>query len=382
MKNTKLTKTFIFLMFLLFSAFANSIAQDVYENANNADINNSRQNAITRASAKALPAVVGINVTEIQNVYSPYASDPFFSFFFGDRYMKTTRKVHGLGSGYLVSPDGYIITNHHVAGNAKEILVTLTNGEKYPAEIIGSDMTSDVALLKIQANNLPYLKLSDSDDLIIGEWVIAMGNPFGLFDINTKPTVTVGVVSNLDLNMINEDTPYNRVYKGLIQTDAAISSGNSGGPLLNSNGDVIGMNTMIFSTSQNSQGSGSIGIGFAIPVNRVKKIVDILKKGKTIDRDTYIGMDTEAINAKFKNYFNLDKNEGIFVSRIFRNSPAEKAGIELGDVILKINDRKIYNLEDYYIEVLDAAVGAKLNFEIQNNGKISKKNVILESSKR
>jgi serine protease Do len=376
-----------FIVFSLLFATQFSFSQKIYEDAKSSlsggdDINSARQNAITRASAKSRPAIVGINVTAIEQVNSPYMNDPFFSFFFGENYSKSYRKVHGLGSGFIVSPDGYIITNHHVAGNAKEIIVTLTSGEKYPAKIIGSDMTSDVALLKIDAKNLPYLKLANSDDLIIGEWVIAMGNPFGLFDMNSKPTVTVGVVSNLDLNMINEDSPYDRVYKGMIQTDAAISSGNSGGPLLNANGDVIGMNTVIFSTSQNMQGAGSIGIGFAIPVNRIKKIVDMLKTGKSIDRSTYIGMEIDEINERAVKYYNLDKNEGFFVTRIFRNSPAEKAGIELGDIILSINGTKIFRSEDYFIELLDTKVGDKLTFELLSHNKIVKKDVILESLKR
>jgi serine protease Do len=243
-------------------------------------------------------------------------------------------------------------------------------------------MTSDIALLKIDAKNLPFIKFANSDELLIGEWVIAMGNPFGLFDINSKPTVTVGVVSNIDINMINEDSPFNRVYRGMIQTDAAISSGNSGGPLLNANGDVVGMNTVIYSTSQNSEGSGSIGIGFAIPTNRIKQIIDLLKTGKEIDRYTYLGMEADEITDRAVKAYGLDKTEGLFVTRIFRNSPAEKAGFELGDILLSINDLKIFRPEDFYISFFDSKVGDKLNFEISRNGKIIKKDVILESLKR
>ncbi len=167
----------------------------------NQDITNSRETAITRTVRKVSPAVVGINVTEIREYRDPFFSffddpffrdDPFFKRFFGDRTYK--QEVHSLGSGFIISPDGYIVTNDHVAGNAKKIVVTLTNGERYDAEIVGSDPQSDICLLKINGKNLPYVVLGNSDDVIIGEWVIALGNPFGLFGINNKPTVTVGVV--------------------------------------------------------------------------------------------------------------------------------------------------------------------------------------------
>jgi serine protease Do len=312
--------------------------------------------------------------------------DLFSGLFGGMYYREIPQKVHSLGSGFIISPDGYILTNHHVAGNAKEIIVTLITGEKYNARIIGADRTSDVALLKIDAKNLPFLKFSDSDNLLIGEWSIAMGNPFGLFDINAKPTVTVGVVSNLDVNMMNEDNygseSFYRIYRGMIQTDAAISSGNSGGPLLNANGDVIGMNTVIFSTSQSRDGAGSIGIGFAIPINRVKQIVDYFKFGKNINRQTYLGMEISKITPRDVKNYGLDLDEGIFITRIYRNSPAEKSDLELGDIIVAIDGTKIYRPEDYYIPVFDGKVGDKLTFDVLRNGKIIKKDVILESMKR
>ncbi|MFW5662159.1 MAG: trypsin-like peptidase domain-containing protein, partial [Bacteroidota bacterium] len=277
------------------------------------DIAESRRNAITEAVENCSPAIVGINITEIKEVQyrDRFHDHPMFRFFFGDRGRTYSRKykVEGLGSGFLISADGYILTNHHVAGNASEIIVTLTNGEKYEAEIIGSDMVSDVALLKIDGKGLPYLKLGDSDDTIIGEWVIALGNPFGLFDINAKPTITVGVVSNTNVHMLQEDRPYNRVYKDMLQTDAAISSGNSGGPLVNSLGEVIGMNTIIFSTAQSRSGAGSIGIGFSIPINRVKKIVDILTEKGEIDRNFYTGMEIRELDDELARYLGTDKTE-------------------------------------------------------------------------
>ena len=166
-----------------------------------ASVTSSRRNAITQAVGRASGAVVGVNVVELRRYrqWSPWGDDPFFRQFFGDRTY--TQRVQGLGSGFIISPDGYILTNDHVAGNAKEITVTMTDGKTYSARLIGTDQVSDIALLKIEGNDFPYLQLGNSDDVIIGEWVIALGNPFGLFEMNDKPTVTVGVVSNAGVNL-------------------------------------------------------------------------------------------------------------------------------------------------------------------------------------
>ncbi len=339
----------------------------------NSSVSNSRQNAITKAVQQCSPAIVGINVTEtVQVEYrDPFFDHPFFREFFGRRAPRYRQyQVEGLGSGFIISPDGYILTNHHVAGKATEVIVTMTNGKEYEAEIIGSDIVSDVALLKIDGENLPYLKFADSQSAIIGEWVIAFGNPFGLFDINAKPTVTVGVISNIGIDFFQEK----RVYKGMIQTDAAISSGNSGGPLVNSLGEVIGMNTVIFSTAQSREGAGSIGIGFAIPINRVKKIIDILKDEGEVKRNYYIGMKVQNINEKIARYFGLgDKTDGVIVVSMDRESPAFKAGIEPGDVITEVNGRPIITEQDYYIAVFDNFVGDTINFKIRRDDDIISK---------
>ena len=333
----------------------------------NASVSKSRHNAITKAVEKCSPAIVGINVTEtVQVEYRDRFFDhPFFREFFGRRAPRYRQyQVEGLGSGFIISPDGYILTNHHVAGKATEVIVTMTNGKEYEAEIIGSDIVSDVALLKIDGENLPYLKFSDSESAIIGEWVIAFGNPFGLFDINAKPTVTVGVISNIGIDFFQEK----RVYKGMIQTDVAISSGNSGGPLVNSLGEVIGMNTVIFSTAQSREGAGSIGIGFSIPINRVKKIVDLLKDEGEVKRNYYIGMKVQNINEKIARYFGLgDNTDGVIVVSMDRDSPAFKAGIEPGDVITEINGRPVITEQDYYIAVFDNFVGDTINFKIRRD---------------
>lgn len=297
------------------------------------EISNSRRNAITRTVAMVSPAVVGINVTEVRQYrqWTPWGDDPFFRQFFGDQVY--TQRVQGLGSGFIISPDGYILTNDHVAGNAKEITVTLTNGQKYSAKLVGTDQVSDIAMLKIEAKDLPYIKLGNSDDVITGEWVIALGNPFGLFDISDKPTVTVGVVSATGINLKAQE---GRVYKGMIQTDAAINSGNSGGPLVNSIGEVIGVNSVIYTPNQ-----GNIGLGFAIPINRVKAVVAELKRSGKVDREWQTGLEVQSVDIRVARYFGLDKAEGAIVSDVKRGSAGDKAGFRVGDIIIEANGEKV-----------------------------------------
>ena len=350
----------------------------------NADISNSRHNAITETVKIASPAIVGINITEVRQVgYNPFGSafrDPFFDQFFNNFRKQYSKKmeVRSLGSGFLISSDGYIVTNDHVAGNASKVVVTLTNGEKYNAEIIGSDPVSDVALLKIKGKNLPFLTFANSDEVIVGEWSIAFGNPFGLFDINARPTVTVGVVSNVGVSFSQE----NRIYKNMIQTDAAISSGNSGGPLLNASGEVIGVNTVIYSTSQSSQGAGSIGIGFAVPINRVKNIAEQLKEHGKIDRDFNPGLIVQQIDDNIAKYFKLDKTDGVVVIEVKSGSSAEKSGIEPGDIILKVDNTLIHKDDDLVIAINDGVVGQTLKIEILRSGETLTKKMYLKPINR
>ncbi len=350
----------------------------------NAQIANSRSNALTDAIKKCSPAIVGINVTEVVQVqYRRSFQEDIFSYFFGRRATPRTKKyeVKGLGSGFIISKDGYILTNHHVAGNASKIVVTMTDGSEHQAKIIGSDMISDVALLKIEGDNFPYLEMGNSDDLMIGEWAIAFGNPFGLFDINSKPTVTVGVISNQGVSFLHEGRNDTRVYKDMIQTDAAISSGNSGGPLVNALGQVIGMNTMIYSTAQDQKGAGSIGIGFSIPINRVAKIVEQFKSGVEIRRNFYTGMDVKRVDEMLAKHLGIATNDGVIVYSIKRGSPALKAGFEPGDVIQTINDRPVLREEDYFIEIADSQVGDILKFTILRDDKPMQISLEIEEEK-
>ncbi len=319
-----------------------------------ADVTKSRRNAITRTVEAVSPAVAGINVTEIQEYayrdpFEDFFNDPFFRQFFGDRERRRRsfkQEVKGLGSGFLISPDGYIVTNDHVAGRASEIVVTLTSGEKYKAKLVGTDAVSDIALLKINGSNFPYARLGNSEDVIIGEWAIAFGNPFGLFEISNEPTVTVGVVSATKMNIPAEG---GRVYRGMIQTDAAINSGNSGGPLSNSVGDIIGMNTLIYTPNQ-----GNIGVGFAIPINRVKAVITELKNKGKVERDFWTGLRVQQVDESIAKAIKLAKAEGVIVNDVERGSPAAKAGLKVGDVILEVNGEKIVG-ENAIVGVVNSA---------------------------
>ncbi len=327
-------------------------------------LSSSRRNAITRTVATCSPAVVGINVIEVRQYRyrSPWGDDPFFRQFFPDQTY--TQQLQELGSGFIISADGYVLTNDHVAGNAKEITVTMTNGEKYKAEIIGADRTTDLALLKIDSKGkeLPYIRLGNSDDVIIGEWVIAFGNPFGLFDINNKPTVTVGVVSALNMNLRAQE---GRTYRGMIQTDAAINSGNSGGPLVNGVGEVIGVNSVIYTPNQ-----GSIGLGFAIPVNRVKTIIAELKRSGKIEREFYTGLEIQNVDVRVARYFGLEKAEGVIISNVERRSPGDRSGFKPGDIIIEANGEKVIDEASIMSIIEDAKVGDVLKLKVLRDRKV------------
>jgi serine protease Do len=343
----------------------------------NATLSGSRRNAITNAVAKASPAVVGINVTETREVQyrqDPFGifNDPWFrQFGFGGRGQTYTQKydVKALGSGFIISADGYVLTNDHVAGNATKIIVTTTDGAQYDAKLIGTDHNSDISLLKIEGKNFPYVKLGNSNDIDVGEWAIAMGNPFGLFEINNKPTVTVGVVSNTGVNLGLDE---GRNYRDMIQTDAAISSGNSGGPLLNANGEAIGINSVIKSTAQNPYNgeAGSIGLGFAIPINKVKTVVDRLRSGETTNHNIGdLGMQFNDITDQIKEYFELKSDVGVVITQMRRNGAADRAGLQPSDIILALNDEKVRSASQLQSALLDHEVGETVTFHIQRNGK-------------
>jgi len=340
------------------------------------DVSQSRQNALTRAIKKVVPTVVGINVVSIrQYTYrNPFFNDEFFSQFFPKQ--KYYDKVKGLGSGFVISEDGYILTNHHVVEDAVEIIITMTDGSKYPAQIIGLDRSTDVALLKINPDRkLTALKFGDSDDAIIGEWVIALGNPFGLFDINNQPTVTVGVISatQRDFGLVEGQ----HVYQNMIQTDAAINGGNSGGPLVNALGEVIGINTFIYSGS--SEGKTNIGIGFAIPINRINKILKELKEKGAVDRSFTMGFKYQTVDRMIAQYLGLKEVRGVVISDVDKNGPADKAGLKISDVIVSINGKTLNNEYDFQKIILgdDLRVGDIVDLELIREKKVFKAKMTL-----
>lgn len=316
----------------------------------------SRENAITNAVNLVQSSVVSVNVVKRETVQADPFGSLFFDFWGGFFPRQYERRVESLGSGVIISEDGYIITNSHVVEGATEIKVICADGNSFDAELIGSDSVNDIAVLKIKAKNLPFAKLGNSDDIIIGEWVIALGNPFGFVMKDPRPTVTVGVISAIDRNFHMQDD--NKVYKKMIQTDAAINPGNSGGPLANINGEIIGINSFIFTKS-----GGSLGIGFAIPINRVKSIAqEIITYGGI--RPIWFGFKVQDITPAIAHNLGLKTTKGVIVSYVEEGAPAEEAGLQRGDIIIKINNQVVENADDAEIAVSDIRIGEEVKLEI------------------
>ena len=342
----------------------------------NDQVSNSRRTAITRAVEGVSDAVCGINVTQIRQARrSNYYDDPFLRFFFPERIPR--QAIKSLGSGFLISSDGFILTNEHVVNNASEILVVLSDGSTHNAEVVGSDYITDIALIKIEGNNYDYIRFGDSENVIIGEWVIALGNPFGIFEINSKPTVTVGVVSAVDRDFGRQSNE--RVYQDMIQTDAAINQGNSGGPLVNSLGEVIGMNTFIYTGSDYN--TGSIGLGFALPSNHIIRVIKDLREHGEVNRRFRTGLEVEDTSPIVARYFRLGSTSGVIVTDIEKSSSAARAGLEVRDIILEVNDKKIVDEGDIWsvIENSDLRGGDKLNFKVLRGQRILNISMKLES---
>lgn len=295
----------------------------------------SRQNAITRAVQSVSPAVVSITVTEVVQGGRRLAFDEFYGFFLAPG---EEREFNSMGSGFIVSEEGLVVTNEHVASkHAKSIVVSLADGSQYEAELLGADELADLALLRIKADReFPYVQFGNSDEVLAGEWSIAIGNPFGLFEA-AKPSVTVGVVSAIKRDFRpNPNEP--RVYIDMIQTDAAINRGNSGGPLVNSEGEVIGVNTFIYTGGTSS---GFVGLGFAIPSNRVKKIIGQLASSGEVKLSYNPGFETTPMTYRLAARYNLRAIMGLLVTSVNKDGPAYESGIMPGDIILKIGDERV-----------------------------------------
>jgi len=330
-------------------------SQSIYQTNYFADIAEKVDNGVVKVTST-------VKTSGSQQVPEMF-NDPYFRFFFGDQFQmpeQQPRERHGLGSGFIASKDGYIVTNQHVIDGADKIEVSI-NGIKdpVPAEVAWSDFSLDLAVLKIDTESLDQeltpLKMGDSSKIRPGDWAIAIGNPLGF-----EHTVTVGVISALGRPIqIPTDDRQVRTYQNLIQLDAAINPGNSGGPLLNNQGQVIGINTAISRAGQ--------GIGFAIPINEIKGIANELQKTGKVTRP-WLGIAFSEITKEVQEYFSLDNQNGVVIIEVYKDSPAEKAGLKAYDIIKEIDQKQVNSTSEVSKLIKDKEVGDKIMFKIIRNG--------------
>ena len=314
---------------------------------------------------KVAPSVVNIYSTRFvkeRTSRNPMMNNPLFRQFFGDQSQgddrERTRKEQGLGSGVIVSPDGYILTANHVVADADEIKVAVPgNKTEFTAKVIGRDQPTDVAVLKIQATGLPAVTLADSDQLEVGDIVLAVGNPFGV-----GQTVTMGIISALGRNGFNFDGDRSRHLQDFIQTDAAINPGNSGGALVDVEGRLVGINTAIISSS-----GGNNGIGLAVPVNMARNVLERLVSGGKVTRG-YLGVVPQDIDAGLAKQFNLTSQNGALVGDVMEGTPAAKAGLKSGDVILSVNGKEISDAHNLQLTISQCSPGTPVTLKIIRNG--------------
>ena len=326
------------------------------------------ENAVVKVAATAGSSVVSVSSTVKDRLnfagnFNGFGDDnfrPFFEEFFGI-FPDKELKQQGLGSGVIIDKEGYILTNEHVVGNASEIKVKLADGREFPAELKGVDMRTDLAVIKIDAQNLPVAVLGDSDNLKIGAWIVAIGNPFGFAIENPEPTVTVGVVSALHrtLPMLGRRT---RNYDDLVQTDAAINPGNSGGALVDANGNLIGINSAIYSPN-----GGSLGIGFATSATTAKKTMEQIIRNGSVTRG-WIGASVQELTPELADTLKLGDTKGVLITEVIRRSPAENAGVKTGDILLAIDDKTIDNWSTMLETVANLPPGKIAQIRLARNG--------------
>jgi serine protease Do len=346
---------------VLRSSFLPSGAPEIQTASAISTLDGSTPASFSDLTERVKPAVVNISTTKTlkgsgqgspfgrRSPFNDYFGDDFFNRFFGDIPQRDF-KQRSLGSGFIISNDGYIFTNNHVVENTDKILVKISDGKEYEAKIIGTDSKTDIALIKIKPDNgLPTVEIGDSDALRVGEWVIAIGNPFGL-----AQTVTAGIVSAKG-RVIGAGA-----YDNFIQTDASINPGNSGGPLFNMQGKVIGINTAIVAQGQ--------GIGFAIPINMAKSILADLKTKGKVTRG-WLGISIQDISDDIAKSMNYKSNAGVLVTDVFKGDPADKAGIKVGDIITEINGKPIKDSHDLLLTTASLQVGEKAKVKALRDGK-------------
>ncbi|MDP1899071.1 MAG: trypsin-like peptidase domain-containing protein [Rubrivivax sp.] len=298
------------------------------------------------AARRAAPAVVSVTATKMTR-RNPHAEDPRFKFFFGDG--PQSQQQVGLGSGVIVSPEGYLLTNHHVVEDATEIEVQLADGRQARARVVGSDAETDIAVLKIELDGLPVVTLGDVRALQVGDAVLAIGNPF-----NVGQTVTAGIVSALDRNQAGSSP-----FQNFIQTDAAINPGNSGGALVDAQGHLVGINTAIFSRS-----GGSLGIGFAVPVDTARAVMQALLGGGSVRRG-WIGVEPRDLSAELAESLNLPVKTGVLITGVLQDGPAARGGLRPGDVVLKVGDKAVRNTGELFAAVAALAPDSQATLRVQ-----------------
>jgi serine protease Do len=327
-------------------------------------ITDDRHNALVRAAQKAGPGVVTVGVTQTRYVRGQRPmGDPFDLFF--HRYLPDVlykQDIQGMGSGLIVDQSGIVLTNEHVVRKASEIKVILSDGRTLAARLLGADPSYDLAVLKVEADGLPVENIGNSDDLVVGEWAIAIGNPFGFYLNDHQPTVTVGVISAIHRD-VKSDEETDAIYKDMIQTDAAINPGNSGGPLVNSLGQVVGINTFIF-----TQGGGSVGVGFAIPIDTAVRVSrEIIQYGRT--RPVWLGIGVQPMSQWLAAQLGVQDPHGLLISRIDAGSPADRAGIRELDIIREINGQEISSTRQADRTIFGAQIGDIVRFTVERKGK-------------
>lgn len=319
----------------------------------------SAQSSYREAVSRAMPAVVNIYTTkEVRQPQSPLLDDPFLRRFFGERFGDTEKQM-SLGSGVVVSHDGYVVTNNHVVETADQIEVAFEDGRKAPAKLVGTDPDTDLAVIKIDMPNLPALAFGDVDKAKVGDVVLAIGNPFGV-----GQTVTMGIISALGRSQLGIN-----IYENFIQTDAAINPGNSGGALIDTSGNLLGINSAIYSRS-----GGSLGIGFAIPVSTVKMVLDsIITKGQVVRG--WIGVEPRDITPELADNLGLPKKDGVIIAAVLKNGPADKSGIRPGDILVSIGGKPISNMAEMFNLIAQLQPGTQTDMSVLRDNKEVKLNV-------
>jgi serine protease DegQ len=316
---------------------------------------------------RAMPAVVNIFTSKgARPSRNPFMDDPFLRKFFGDRQGEQEDKQSSLGSGVIISPNGYILTNNHVVESADEIEIALADGRKVDAKLVGTDPETDLAVIKVDLKNLPFITLAQVDQAQVGDVVLAIGNPFGV-----GQTVTMGIVSALGRNHLGINT-----FENFIQTDAAINPGNSGGALVDVHGNLLGINTAIYSRT-----GGSLGIGFAIPVSTAKTVMEsIIRTGQVVRG--WIGVEPQDITPELAESFNLKRNSGTIIAGVLRNGPADRAGMRPGDILVEVNGRPVRDTTEMLNLIAQLEPGTRAKMKVVRRNEESSLDILVGTRPR